>query len=63
LRNAAESPERVLQAFSQSDEAFVAEHDAHMLPTRKNQAEVVEPVLERSSGNADPERQGVGEIR
>ena len=52
-RRSAESPQRILQAFSQGDEAFPAEHDPNMFPTGERQAEVVQPMLERDPGNGD----------
>src|SRR6266542_97371 len=42
-RRATESPQRVLQAFRQSDEALAAQHDVGLLPTRERQAEVIDP--------------------
>jgi hypothetical protein len=39
-RHAAEHPQGVLQALSQSNEAFAAEHDMGMLEAREREPEV-----------------------
>jgi hypothetical protein len=44
--------QRILQTFGQGDETFSAKHDPNMLPTGEGQAEVVEPVLERTMREA-----------
>jgi hypothetical protein len=52
-RRPAERPQRVLQTFREGHEALTAEHDMSMLPARERQAEVIEPVIQRRSGDAD----------
>src|SRR5215469_17116479 len=52
-RRSAERPQRVLQTLGQGHEALTTEHDMSMLPAREGQAEVIEPVIERHTGDAD----------
>src|SRR6266481_4608802 len=59
---AAERPQRILQPLGQCHKAFAAEHDMGVLPARKGQAEVIEPVFERHTGDADAAIAHVGEI-
>lgn len=59
----AERPQRVLQAFRQSDEALAAEHDMRMLETGIGQPEMVEPVIEWLACDRDAGGAHVGEIR
>ncbi len=61
-RGAAERPQRILQPLGQCHEALTAEHDMGMLPAREGQAEVIEPVIERHTGDADAVIAHVGEI-
>ena len=63
LRYAAESPQGVLQTLGQSDEALAAQHHLGMLPAGERQTEVIEPVIERDTGDADAEIGHVGEVR
>src|SRR6266568_2791734 len=60
--SAAERPQRILQALGQCHEALTAEHDMSMLPAREGQAEVVEPVIQRRTGDADAAFAHIGEI-
>jgi hypothetical protein len=46
-------PQCVLQTLRQCHKALTTEHDMRMLPAREGQAEVIEPVIERYTGNAD----------
>ena len=62
LRHAAERPQRILQAFGQGHEALAAEHDVGMLEARERQPEVVEPMIERHTGDRDAEPARVGEV-
>jgi len=62
LRNAAERPQRILQALGQRDEALAAEHNMGMLEARECQPEVIEPMRQRDAGNRDAEHARVGEI-
>src|SRR6266481_3158090 len=59
---AAERPQRILQPLGQCHKAFAAEHDMGVLPARKGQAEVIEPVIQRHTGDADAVIAHVGEI-
>src|SRR5438477_5973977 len=61
-RGPAEGPQRILQTLRQCHEALTAEHDMSMLPAREGQAEVIEPVIERYTGDADAVIGHVGEI-
>src|SRR5437660_12814084 len=61
-RGPAERPQRILQTLRQRHEALTAEHDMSMLPAREGQAEVIEPVIERYTGDADAVIGHVGEI-
>src|SRR5438477_4758134 len=61
-RGAAERPQRVLQPLGQCHKAFAAEHNMGVLPAREGQAEVIEPVFERHTGDADAAIAHVGEI-
>jgi hypothetical protein len=47
LGNAAERPQRILQAFGQRDEALAAEDNMGMLEARECQPEVLEPMRQR----------------
>src|SRR3990172_2205034 len=62
LRNAAERPQRVLQALGKRHEALATEHHARMLEAGEREAEVVEPVSERTAGYDHPEIAHVGEV-
>src|SRR5260370_16370404 len=59
---AAERPQRILQPLGQCHEALTAEHDMGMLPAREGQTEVIEPVIQRHTGDADAVIAHVGEI-
>src|SRR6201993_2905895 len=61
-RGPAEGPQRILQTLRQCHEALTAQHDMSMLPAREGQAEVIEPVIERHTGDADAVIAHVGEI-
>ena len=61
-RGSAKRPQRVLQTFCQRDKALPTEHDMRMLPARKSQPEVVEPVIQRHTGDADTVIGHIGEI-
>src|SRR5713226_9931157 len=52
-RGAAERPQRILQALGQRHEALAAQHDMSMLPAREGQSEMVEPVIQRRTGDAN----------
>jgi hypothetical protein len=58
----AKRPQRILQSLGQCHKALTAEHDMSMLPAREGQAEVIEPVIERHTGDADVVIAHVGEI-
>src|ERR1700737_1977514 len=60
--SAAERPQRILQALGQCHEALTAEHDMSMLPAREGQSEMVEPVIQRRTGDADAVIAHIGEI-
>src|SRR5208282_5832868 len=62
LGNAAERPQRILQALGQRDEALAAEDNMGMLETRECQSEVIEPMRQRDAGNHNAERARVGEV-
>ena len=62
LRRAAERPQRVLQTLGQCHEALAAEHDMGMLEAGEGQPEVIEPVIERHTGDGDAEIAHVGEV-
>src|ERR1700737_869380 len=61
-RRAAERPQRILQPLGQCHKALTAEHNMGMLPARKSQAEVIEPVIEWQTGDADAVIAHLGEI-
>src|SRR3954452_2889505 len=61
-RSLAERPQRILQTLRQCHKALTAEHDMNMLPAREGQAEVIEPVIERHTGDTDAVIAHVGEI-
>src|SRR3954449_6433482 len=61
-RGPAERPQRILQTLRQCHEALTAQHDMSMLPAREGQAEVIEPVIERHTGDADAVIAHIGEI-
>src|SRR5215471_2045418 len=61
-RRSTERPQRILQTLRQGHEALTTEHDMSMLPAREGQAEVIEPVIERHTGDADAVITHVGEI-
>jgi hypothetical protein len=59
---AAERPQCVLQTLRQCHKALTTEHDVSMLPAREGQTEVIEPVIQRHTGNIDAVIAHVGEI-
>ncbi len=61
-RGPAERPQRILQTLRQGHEALTSEHDMSMFPAREGQAEVIEPVIERHTSDADAVIAHVGEI-
>jgi hypothetical protein len=52
-RGSAERPQRILQTLRQCHKALTTEHDMGVLPTREGEAEVIEPVIERHTVDAD----------
>src|SRR5713101_1591330 len=46
---------RILQSLGQRHEALSAEHDMSVLPARKGQAKVIEPMVQALAGDADGE--------
>jgi hypothetical protein len=61
-RRPAQAPERVLQAARQRNKALAAEHHLGVRPAGEGEAEMVEPVRERLTGDGDPEFVGIGEV-
>src|SRR5499427_5472975 len=61
-RGSAERPQRVLQTLCQCHKALATEYDMRMLPAGEGQPEVIEPVLERHTGDADAVIGHVGEV-
>src|SRR5262249_46106614 len=61
-RGSTERPQRILQALCQCHKALAPEHDMRMLPAREGQAEVIEPVIERHTPDANAMIAHVGEI-
>src|SRR5580704_13516235 len=61
-RGAAERPQRILQPLGQCNKALTAEHHMSVLPAREGQAEVIEPVIQRHTGDADAVIAHLGEI-
>src|SRR5947209_13878737 len=59
---AAERPQCVLQTLRQCHKALTTEHDVSMLPAREGQTEVIEPVIQRHTGNIDAVIAHVGKI-
>lgn len=59
----AERPQRILQPFGQCDEALATQHDMGVLKPAIGQPEVVEAMIERRSGDGDPQLAHVGESR
>ena len=62
-RRAAERPQGVLETLGEGREALAAEHHVHVGEAGVRQSEVVQAVLERIPGDADPKPAGVGEVR
>lgn len=62
-RRAADRPQRVLQAFRQSDEALAAKDDMGVLEARPDEPEVIEQMIERLTGDRHAELAHVGKIR
>jgi hypothetical protein len=61
--SAVERPqERILQSLGQCHKALAAKHNMGVLPAREGQTEVIEPVIERHTGDADVVIAHVGEI-
>src|SRR5262245_10285332 len=58
----AERPQRVLQTLRERNEALPAEDDVSVLPAAIGQAEVIEQVVERFTGDADAEVTHAGEV-
>lgn len=54
-RRAADRPQRVLQAFRQSDEALAAKDDMGVLEARPDEPEVIEQMIERLIGDRHAE--------
>ena len=63
LGHAAGHPQRVLQPCSQALEALAAQHHARMTPAAVGQRELVQPVREGQSAQADAQLVGHGEVR
>ena len=61
-RGSTERPQCVLQALGQCHKALTAEHDRSVLPPREGQTEVIEPVIQRHTGDADAVIAHLGEI-
>ena len=61
-RRATERPEGVLQPFGEGHIAFAAQDDVGMLEAGIGQAEVVETVVERRTGDGDGEIAHLGEV-
>src|SRR6202051_4586179 len=61
-RGTAERPQRILQPLGQCNKALTAEHHMSVLPAREGQAEVIESVIQRHTGDADAVIAHVGEI-
>src|SRR5581483_1995226 len=59
---ATERPQRVLQALGQRHEALASEHNVSMLEAGEREAEVIETMIERLTGDGDAERARVGEV-
>lgn len=62
-RHTAERPERILQPLGQGHVALAAQHHMRMLETGIGQTEVIEPVIQRLTGDRHAELAHVGEIR
>ena len=58
----AEMPQRVLQALRQCREALAAEHHPGMGEARPGEAEVIEHVIQRLTGDGHAKRPHVGEV-
>src|SRR5260370_32688172 len=52
----------LLRPLLERHEALAAKHDMGVLPAREGQPEVIEPVIERHTGDADAATAHVGEI-
>src|SRR5438105_1504813 len=61
-RGSTERPQSILQTLRQCHKALTTEHDVSMLPAREGQTEVIEPVIQRHTGNIDAVIAHVGEI-
>ena len=59
---AAEMPQRVLQTLRERREALAAEHHPGMGEARPGEAEVIEHVIERLTGDGHAERSHTGEV-
>ena len=60
---AAQSPQSVLEAFGQSDEAFAPEHDMGVLEAGKGQTEVIEAAIKDLAGDGHAQIGHFGEVR
>jgi hypothetical protein len=60
---AAGRPQGVLQTLRQGDIALPTQDHVGMLEARVDQAEVIEPVIERRAGDGDRQARHVGEVR
>ena len=60
--NAAELPERFLQALGQRGEALAAANRLDVLPAPEGEPEMVEQMLERLAGDRHGETAGMGEV-
>jgi len=61
--NAAECPQRVLQAFGERHEALSAQHDMRVFEARVSEPKVIEAVGQRGAGDRDGEFHHIGEVR
>jgi hypothetical protein len=62
LRNAAQRPQRVLQALGERDVALSAQHDVRVLEAGERETEAIEPMVECRARDHDRERRHVGEV-
>ena len=56
-------PQRLLQPRGKRLEALPAPNDTRVAPAAVSEAELIQPMRERQTGNADPEFVGYGEVR
>ena len=61
-RSSSKGPQGVLQPFGESDIALASEDDVGVLEAGVDQTEVIEPMIQRNTGDLDTQIPHLGEV-